>query len=494
MASGTPGALRLRLAQTLEYAGRGVECADVYLEIARDAAPAEQMEFRRAAAEHLLATGKTREGAAVLESMLSAVGIRAPRSPLSALFLLIVYRIWQLFLGARFKERRSEDVARADRLRVDALFIASFGYGLVNTVIAACMQARHLVEAWRKGDRYQVSRAAVFEAGHLATASGRPSRREIAFRELGNRLAQLEGTAEARAYCETADGAALFLRGRWRESQELLRRAEDTRALAPLTMQRRFMLERIRYYMGDLKESERQLALLMAVAREQGDLHTLVGLRSGAEIGHLLAADEPERARRELREAQESWSPERFSIHEWQAMVAEPNVHLYLGDPAAAYDRFVRDLPALRRSLMLFSGFVRVVTYATQGRLAVASIAGRPELRHRRLAEAREAMRKLRREYAPWTAVLAANTEALVAIAEGDRATAIAALRRVVEVSTATESLVYLPPAEYRLGELIGGDEGAEHVERAVRKLEEWGVKRPDRWVEMSLPGRWLGA
>ena len=485
--------LQLRLAQTLDYAGRGAECARIYLEIAGDAEPTEQIDYRRAAAEQLLAMGRLEEGAAVLDDVLAAVGIRAPRSPLSALFFLILYRTWQFFLGARFAGRRSDEVSPQDRLRVDALWTASLGYGLINLILAACMQARHLVEALRKGDRLQVLRAAVLEEAYLAGRAKRPGRHEIAFGAIGSRLAELAGTAEARSYYETARGAALFLRGEWKQAQELLRKAESTKTFASITMQRRLILERTRYYLGDVKESERQVAQLMAIAQDRGDLHTLVGLRTGAEIGRLLAADEPERARRELREARAEWSQKEFLVQDWQAMVNEPSIDLYVGDSGAAYDRFARDLPALRRSLMLHSGYVRAVTYATHGRLAIASIAAKPELRRRRMAEARAAMRKLRREYAPWTAVLAASIEALVANAQEDRPAALAALRRVIDLSIATDSLVVLPPAEYRLGELVGGEEGAERIQRAIRKLEEWGVKRPARWVDVSLPGRWVG-
>jgi hypothetical protein len=486
--------LQLRLAQTLDYAGRGVECARIYLEIARDAEPTEQIDYRRAAAEQLLAMGRIEEGAAVLHDVLAAVGIRAPRSPLSALFFLIVYRTWQFFLGTRFEGRRSDEVSAQDRLRVDALWTASLGFGVINMILAACMQARHLVEALRKGDRLQVLRATVLEAAYLAGRGKRPSRLEVAFNEMGSSLVDLVDTPEARSYYETARGAALFLRGQWKQAQGSLRKAESTKTFASITMQRRLILERTGYYMGDVKESEREVALLMAIAKDQGDLHTLVGLRTGAEIGRLLAADDPETARRQLREARAEWSQKEFFVQDWQAMVNEPSIDLYVGDAAAAYDRFARDLPALQRSLMLHSGYVRAVTYYTHARLAVASLAARPELRGRRIAEARAAMRKLRREYAPWTAVLAASIEALVANAQEDRPAVLAALRRVIDLSMATDSLVFLPPAEYRMGELVGGEEGAERIQRAIRKLEEWGVKRPARWVDVSLPGRWGGA
>jgi eukaryotic-like serine/threonine-protein kinase len=483
--------LQLRLAQALDYAGRGPECARIYLEIAKDAEPTEQIDYRRAAAEQLLTVGRIEEGAAILHDVLAAVGIRAPRSPLSALFFLLVYRTWQFFLPARFEERRSDDVSQEDRVRVDALWAVSLGFGTINMILAACMQARHLVEALRKGDRSQLLRAAVLETAYLAGRGKRPSRREIAFGDVGTRLSELEGTARARAHYETARGAALFYRGYWRQAQEALRKAETTKAYASITMQRRLILERTCYYMGEVKESERQVALLMAIAQDRGDLHTLVGLRTSSEIDRLLVADEPEKARRELREAQAEWPQKEFLVQHWQAMVNEPSIDLYLADPGAAYDRFARALPALRRSLMLRSGYVRAVTYATQGRLAIASIAATSELRRRRIAEARVAMRELRREYPPWTAVLASNIEALVANAEGDRATALAALRRVIDLSIATDSLVFVPPAEYRLGELLGGEEGKERIQAATRKLEQWGVKRPGRWVDVSLPGRW---
>jgi hypothetical protein len=487
--------LRLRLAQLLDYAGRGAECARVYLDLARDADHTEQLDFRRAAAEQLLAVGRTEEAAAILEKLLVAAGIKAPRSPLLVFLSLMVYRAWLFFLGTHFVERRPDEVSRMDRLRMDALWTAAIGYGLIDMVLATYMQARLLVEALRRGDRRDMMRAVVGETALLAAGAQRPSRREIAFGRLASRLAELDGTGEAQSLADHAHGAALFLRGEWKQAQELLLKFESApAATASVTIQRRAILERVSYYMGDMKESERQVAILMSIAQDQGDLHTLVGLRTGAEIGRLLAADEPLRARQQLREARADWSHKGFFVPDWQAMINEPSIDLYVGDPGAAYDRFAGAMPALRRSMMLHSGYIRATTLVTQGRLAIASIAARPELRRQRIAEARTALRKLRREYPPWTAVLVASIEALVANAQGDRLAAISALRQVIGLAIATDSLVFLPPARYRLGELLGGEEGEAHIRNATGKLEEWGVKRPALWVATSFPGRWTAA
>src|SRR5258708_1753774 len=100
---------------------------------------------QRADAERLLAAGRIDEGAEILHRVLAAVGMSAPRSPLSALFWLIVYRVWLAVLGLRFKERRPEEVRPEDRLRVDALWTASTEFGIVNIILWACMQARHFI-------------------------------------------------------------------------------------------------------------------------------------------------------------------------------------------------------------------------------------------------------------------------------------------------------------------------------------------------------------
>ena len=170
--------LRLRLAELLEWAGRGAESAKVYLEEAQRAPAPARVNLERAAAEQLLTSGRIDEGAEVLHRVLDSLGMKAPRSAASALFWLVVYRLVLLVVGLRFTDRDPKDVRPEDRVRIDALYSVALGFVLVDVILGACMQARHLLYALRAGDSFQVMRAVGLEATNLASAGGRESRRE----------------------------------------------------------------------------------------------------------------------------------------------------------------------------------------------------------------------------------------------------------------------------------------------------------------------------
>jgi len=68
----------------------------------------------------------------------------------AAVFWLLVHRLWLAVMGLRFKERAPDAVRREDRVRVDALFTVAMGFSIVDVILGACMQTRHLIEALRK--------------------------------------------------------------------------------------------------------------------------------------------------------------------------------------------------------------------------------------------------------------------------------------------------------------------------------------------------------
>jgi hypothetical protein len=204
-----------------------------------------------------------------------------------------------------------------------------------------------------------------------------------------------------------------------------------------------------------------------------------------------LAADDPEGARRQLREAMQQWSQKGFFVQHWQAMVFEPDIDLYVGDGASAYDRLMRDLPALKRSLLLKVQSVRSMTSYARGRCAVASIESRPERRKVLVDQARRMARSLEREGMPWTAPLAWIVRAVAENAAGDREAAISALRAVHESAEAANMPMHAVVARYRLGALLGGDKGNALAKSALQAASTRGVRDPARWASIYLPGRW---
>ena len=151
----------------------------------------------------------------------------------------------------------------------------------------------------------------------------------------------------------------------------------------------------------------------------------------------------------------------------------------------------MRDMPKLKKSLLLRAGYSRAVTLHTHARVAIASIASSPRFAPRRIRRGASHVPSARagvrlRRPGCWPLFAAAISKN----AEGDRAAAIAALRVAIERGEATETISFLPSTRYRLGELLGGDEGRALMDAALRTMKEWGVVDPAAWLAVYMP-RW---
>jgi hypothetical protein len=336
-------------------------------------------------------------------------------------------------------------------------------------------------------------RATIMEAGQRASAGGEPDRRERDLFAIGDRLAARSGDAASRAFVDRNAGVSSFLRGRWSEARQMLDASAQrlTQSTSHLHANSQIFAANACYFMGELKELAQRTARAKADAEERGDLYTLVNLATTVAITTHLVAGDPEGARRQLRQAMKQWSQSGFLVQQWQAMVSEPDVDIYTGDGAAAYERFARDQAALRRSFMLKVQFVRSITLYANGRCAVASIEARPLLRDGRLAEARRCALRLRRERMPWVDTLACAVEAAAENAAGERDACVAALHALARTAERTNMSMYAAAARYRLAELQSGDDGARDLATSTRELEEKGVRSPAAMVAVYLPGRW---
>jgi eukaryotic-like serine/threonine-protein kinase len=242
-------------------------------------------------------------------------------------------------------------------------------------------------------------------------------------------------------------------------------------------------------FLGELRELRVRYERLFADAQARGDFYTAVQLRAGALAQLWLAHDEPEELCRVIRETLLEWSHARFSIQHWHSMMGETNAELYRGRGAAAYERFMRDLPQLKRSLLLASQFCRVQTNFGLGSCSVAAAEG-PQ-RAARLAEARRIARGLDREGLEWSRSYAMLLRAGVAQVEGDSQTAIAELRRFIDVGGRLGVRLMVASARYRLAGLVGGDEGSALLQSAQLAANEQDVRRLDRFANLYLPGSW---
>ena len=508
--SSAPGVTRVqtRLGEVLEWAGRGADAARVYLAAAETAPTERRVELQRAAAEQLLNCGRMDEGTLVLRRVLPAVGLQGPRSPAGAVFWLLVYRLWGAILGARYQERDPAAIRPEDRVRIDALYAVAMGFSLVDVILGACMQARHLVLALRAGDRFQALRALSLETSHLASEGGPEGKREQALIRVATEIVgRIDAEATVRggagpsvgemhgpAFYHSNRGVSLFLRGRWKQAREALdvAYARTQNHHAGWQVNANLFGAYALYELGEITELAARVRRLMSEAEQRGDLYTSVNLQTTMGVVLSLAADEPEAARRGSREAMAQWSQRGFLVQHMQTMVYQTRIELYLGNGEQAYERMVRDWTALKKSFLLHVQFIRGFTLSMRGYSAVAAAAAAtPGRRTALLKEARRIVRRLERERMLWMSSHACLIAAAVANAEGDGLRTVASLRSAMQRADAADMPLHSEVARYALGSRIEGATGQELTRQAADGLATRGVRCIPRFVAMYLPGRW---
>jgi eukaryotic-like serine/threonine-protein kinase len=485
--------LSTRLAHVLEWSGRGGEAALVYLDAAKGAPAGERVELERAAAEQLLACGRIDEGVLVLRGVLVSMDMHAPLTPLGALVSLLVHRAWLLLVGWRFRDRAPDDVSPEDRTRVDALYSIALGLSMVDVVLGAAMHSRHLLLALRLGDRSQVVRAASLEAAQLASVGGAVSGRELTAREIAGTLVERGSDTEGDAFLRGSHAIGLFLRGQWREAHRLLDASYEKypNHKAGWHANAKLFAVYALYYIGDLTGQRRRAVQLLVEAEQRNDFYIVVNLRTTSMVDIALADDDPDAARTHLREAMGQWSMSGFLVQHWKAMVWGTETELYAGDGARALDILDRDLRALNGSFLMHVQFLRASTAFVRGRALVASLEVAPERRRARIAEARRIARRLGRERMAWTSALSCLAAAAAENASGDRAAAVACLEAATHRSVVADMVLHAWAARHRLGLLLGGADGARRVRDAEAAMGALGIRAPDRYAGMLLPGRW---
>ena len=484
--------LRVRLAQVLEWAGRGTEAARVYEEAARVAPPNERTALERAAAEQLLTCGRIDEGTAVLHRVLSDVGLKAPRNAVSAVAWLLWYRLWLAGRGLRFRSRTSAEIGQREQLRLDALYTVALGFGSIDAILSACMTAWLLVAALRAGERGAIQRAAMLQMSLLSASGGVEGKQALALEQTARRLVETDANPEALAFLRSNIGISHYCRGRWnpaiRELESVLQDFPAHRAGMTSNVNVFHVCSLV--YAGRIRELRRRLPRLIAEAEERGDLFMLAHMRASHPIVAWLAADDPESARRHAREGIARWPQRRFFIQHWQAMLADAQIALYEGDGATAYERVERDTRSLRRSLLLQAQIIRGLTDFVRGRAAVASVHASPSLSEARLSEATRLARRLRRERMAWTTLLSSMLDASVANARDDTQRAIAALGACVELAKRADMSMHGAAAARQLGALLGGEQGRAMIAEADATMAAEEIRAPARWAAMLLPGR----
>jgi tetratricopeptide (TPR) repeat protein len=486
----------VRLAGALVSAGRSREAAEVYARAAEHAPAAEAIDLRRRSGEAFLVSGRVDEGMATMTALLEHIGMPLPRSRAGTLASIAMSRAKLRLRGLDSQVVEEAEVAPARLLKLDIAWAATMGLAFVDIIQSACLQQRFLRLALRTGERRRLMRGLVCEAILVSSQGSRTVARadEIVarIRALG---APLDGPYE-RGWIACIGALCAHHQGRCATVVSLaeaavldLERAGSSSSWELDTL--RVMLVTYLFWTGRTREMVERSEQFVRAARDRGDHYESTLLRTGIPSYAWLVRGDAAAARLMAEDAIAGWSKRGTIVHTLMDLTARTAIDLYDDPEADAAWRRVNDgWPALRKAFLLDYQVGRVGCLELRGRAAVAAARRAPPARARSLLRAAERdARAVAREGSPTAGPLATVIDAAVQHQRGDAEAAVRSLRQAAAGFEASSLALHAAVARRRLGELLGGDEGAALVAAADAWMRTEAIADPARLTAMMAPG-----
>jgi serine/threonine protein kinase len=487
------------LGETLANGGRGKEAAEAYLQAATLAAPREAASLLRLAAQEFLRTGHLQEGAGALEGVLAFIGERLASTPTRSLLSAFYHQLLIHIRGLRVQERPPEQIAPFILDRLDAYWVITMGMATGDLMRVADFQAKQLLLSLRTGEPVRLVRALAYEAIFSSARGNRAAKRTQKFMNLALLYAEKIGDPSAMSQALVASGIAHTVLGHWRKGAEILDRAETVirEKTSGLTYELRNAQSYAlinHYVLGNLTLICERLPALLREAEETGDLLFLVNLKTGSAFIRDLARNEPELARREIREVMGRLPPEGFFPQRYLELAALCNIGLYRGDFQETWAFLLKRWKELNQSRLMFVQSIRITTLELRARLALAlaSEAQEEPTRTRLLDQARRDTKALGREHIDYGSALALRLRAIEAGLTG-RLEDAQGLAFLAETAFDACDMALHANIMKRGRGLLKCDSGGTLVREAEEWMQRQGIVTPARMTAMFLPGLNLG-
>jgi tRNA A-37 threonylcarbamoyl transferase component Bud32 len=480
--------LHIQLGDVLVHAGRGAEAAAAYLAAVPGATATIRLECRRLASEQLLMSGHLEGAQEALNDVLAEIGERLPATPFGAILSLLWQRAKLRLRPLRWTPHDESEIRQRDLTRLEVYKAVGFGLALIDSVRGAEYQMRGLLLALKTGEQRRLARALCAEAVFYGAQGGRNLIRTYKMLDHATKLNEAVGGPYLAAWTVGSRGIADFFAGEYWKSIRQLREAD--RIMREATTGTSWEISSVRIFitfalrhLGAFNELRRAYLEYVRDAARRGDRYSETTLIRACNLV-WLSQDDVAQARKDLERA--TWpAPVGGFLHlqHWFELRATSELDLYTGEPGVrpGFDELDGSLMARIQKVRTESRFLR-------GRVHLAN-ARSPSERKAAAAAARKIARGLEREKAAyahvWSLLLHAGAEA----AEGDVDACMRTLREAVAAAEAREMLMCASSARWRLGKIIGGDEGSALVQQAGAWMKSEGIAKPERMVQVLAPG-----
>ncbi|MDP9194969.1 MAG: protein kinase [Acidobacteriota bacterium] len=481
-----------RLADALANAGRGADAAPHYLRAAEAGPKNEAIELRRKAMECLLRSGHVDGGLALIRSVVDSVGIKLPETPKAAVLGILLGILRLLIRGLRSKERPASLVPPQLLTSIDVCWGVITGLARIDNIRSAYFQPIHLRLALKAGEPYRLTRALATEACFSATKGEKGKKKTERLVSRVERSARSIGEPHAIGMSMMARSLESYYLGLFRDSVQQADEAENifrercTGVSWEISTTSNYALCSL-MYLGELGQLAQRVPQRLREAEEHGDLYA--GLDPVCRPGIMfLAADDPDAARRAVRQVMDRWSLRGFYFQHYLEMFAENQTDLYMGNWASAWRRSDERWPLMKSSFLLRIPFVKLEALHLVGRTALAAAAASGDVTL--LERAERNAREIEKEKAEaWAQPFALALRAGVASLRGAHDDAADTLSLAARAFEKWDLLLYAKAADYRRGILTGRAGGAAITASAEEWLHARGVKNVPRLMDVLMPG-----
>jgi hypothetical protein len=244
------------------------------------------------------------------------------------------------------------------------------------------------------------------------------------------------------------------------------------------------------WFLGDYAALAESLPKIVEDAERRGELLASVTASTGMFVCAWLRNDDVEAAQRLQRRARERWPAFSYDLQHCFMLLGESVIDFYRGEHRAPWQRFAAESSQLERAPSMRIRFVRVLLVAARvgAALLAARSADSERARGALLRQAQRGVHEIERVASPLRAAYAPLLRATLASARGARAAAEHELEAAIAASDALGLGMLAAAARRRLGELRGGDAGAELVARADAAMRGQGIVHPARMTAALAP------
>jgi eukaryotic-like serine/threonine-protein kinase len=481
-----------KMASVLANAGYGVESARHYLEAANDPRCSKRQDALQLSAGQFLRSGYMDDGLLVAKQVLKEVGLRWHNSAKSALFSLLIRRLWLRMRGIHYQERKPSETPESERIKMDALWSLGHGLGGVDTIRGAEFHIRHLLMALKAGDPYRIGRGLAWESILNATeghAGGR--RRAVFYYQAAQNIATQLNNEHASAWSWAAAGYDYWCQGQWEQAVACSEKAargyrEECHDITwELGSVYAWSWLPVLCYSGQLQELRR---LVNKVEREFGqlnDLYTLVTMRTVVTPWLALADGEPNRAVSDSHAAVESWSKKHWHLQHLFARMAAVRAALYDGESRQAWDLINECWPRYQASMQNLLQNKRMFMHDLRAQAGVMCLI-KGELPVNETWRIERDIKQLENEKTRWAHAYALGHRAGLAYARQRPDIAAEFYAQARAAFQEQQMPLHEAAALIRLGTTTNQ---ADHLTQGSRALEKLGVREPLKFAAMLLAG-----